>query len=222
MKILICYAYLGRRIDQKLKFINNLATWKGDCEMKNLKELRSEIEMYLPYNEQEEKDQTLMLHYLDTFGEKSLVRECVQGHFTASAFVFNKAHTKVLMCEHIIDKSLAWLGGHADGMVDLLKRVKMEINEESGITRYAPMSKEIAALTAIAIPGHIKNQKYVSSHIHLDVAYIFEADEEETLVHQEEENEGVRWVTFEELRAQVSDTWKTKYTYEKLIEQYGR
>lgn len=186
--------------------------------MKQLKEL---ITNYHPYNEQEKKDQKLMIDFINTFGKKSLDRDCIGGHFTASGFIFNKNHTKVLMCEHLVDKSLSWLGGHSDGMVNLLERAKLEINEEAGITRYAPISEEIAALTVIAIPGHIKRGEYVSSHIHLDVAYIFEADENEKIVYQEEENSGVRWVTFEEVRRQVKDTWKTKYTYEKLIEQYA-
>lgn len=29
-------------------------------------------------------------------------------------------------------------------------------------------------------------------------------------------------ITNEEVRRQVKDTWKTKYTYEKLIEQYAK
>lgn len=187
--------------------------------MQKLKEL---IMNYYPYNEQEKKDQELMIGFIDTFGNKSLDRECIVGHFTASGFIFNKSYTKVLMCEHLVDKSLSWLGGHSDGMSNLLKRAKLEINEEAGITRYEPISEKIAALTVIAIPGHIKRGEYVSSHIHLDVAYIFEADENETIVYQKEENSGVRWVTFEEMKNQVKDNWKTKYTYEKLIEQYAK
>lgn len=187
----------------------------------NMNKLRKMIANYRPYSEQEEKDQALMLQFIEVFGKKALDRDCPGGHFTASGFIFNKDRTKVLMCEHLVDHSLAWLGGHADGMADMLQRATLEINEEAGITRYSPISEQIGGLTVIAIPGHVKRGVFVSSHIHLDVSYAFEADEDEPIIHQEEENSGVRWVTFEEMRQQVADTWKNKYAYEKFIEQYA-
>lgn len=186
-----------------------------------MNKLREMIANYRPYSEQEEKDQLLMLQFIDAFGKKALDRDCPGGHFTASGFIFNKDRTKTLMCEHLVDHSLAWLGGHADGMSDMLKRAELEINEESGITRFSPINGQIGGLTVIAIPGHIKRGVYVSSHIHLDVAYAFEADENEAIVYQKEENSGVRWVTFEEMRQQVEDAWKNQYAYEKFIEQYA-
>lgn len=185
-----------------------------------MKNLRNQIETYKTFNEQEKHDKQLMLNFIDTFGEKSLSRECVAGHFTASAFIFNTERTKVLMCEHIIDKSLAWIGGHADGMADLLERAKMEIGEETGITQFST-NGEIACLTSIAIPGHVKKGAYVSSHLHLDLAYIFVADENEKLESQPDENTGVRWVTFDEMRQMVTDTWKTDIIYNKLIERFA-
>ncbi len=186
-----------------------------------MEKLRKMIANYRPYSEQEEKDRALMLQFIDVLGKRSLERDCPGGHFTASGIIFNKNHTKMLMCDHLVDHSLAWLGGHADGMTDLLKRAKLEINEESGITRFYPISEEIGGVTVIAVPGHRKRGKFVSSHIHLDVAYVFEADENETIVHQEEENSGVRWVTFKEMYEQVSDIWKMHYAYEKFIKQYA-
>lgn len=186
-----------------------------------MNKLRAMIANYRPYSEQEEKDKALMLRFIDVFEKKALDRDCPGGHFTASGFIFNNARTKVLMCEHLVDHSLSWLGGHADGMADMLQRAKLEITEEAGITKFSPINEQIGGLTVIAIPGHVKRGEFVSSHIHLDVAYAFEADESETIVHQEAENSGVRWVTFEEMRQQVADTWKTQYAYKKFIQQYA-
>ena len=95
-----------------------------------MEKLRKMIANYRPYSEQEEKDRALMLQFIDVLGKRSLERDCPGGHFTASGIIFNKNHTKMLMCDHLVDHSLAWLGGHADGMTDLLKRAKLEINEE--------------------------------------------------------------------------------------------
>ena len=188
--------------------------------MKGLKKLKRQIEAYKPFNEQESRDKEFMLEFIEKFGEKSLYRSSVAAHFTASAFIFNQEHTKVLMCEHNIDKSLAWLGGHADGVADMLQVVSCEIYEESGITKYHPITTDIASLTCVSINGHEKNGKYVSSHVHMDVAYVFEADENEELRSCPDENTGGRWVTFEEMREQVADTWREKRVYEKLLEKY--
>lgn len=189
--------------------------------MKDIKKLKKQIAAYTPYNEQEAQDKKFMLDFLEKIGIHSFYRDSIVAHFTTSAFIFNKEHTKVLMCEHIIDNSLSWIGGHADGIANLMRVVCREINEETGITNYHPVKGRIAALTCIAIPGHEKNGKYVSSHVHMDVAYIFEADEDEELKSCPGENTGVRWVTLEEMRDQVADVWKTKRVYEKLIERYA-
>lgn len=186
-----------------------------------ISDLKKEIKHYKPYNEQEKKDQKFMLQYIDQFKEASLLRACVAGHFTTSVFLFNHDHSKVLMCYHIIDDSWAWLGGHADGLADLRQVVKREIVEESGISRFKLTNNEdIAGLTCIAIPGHVKNGKYVSSHVHLDVAFVGEADESEELTILPSENEGLAWIDVDSLADKVTDTWKVKRTYLKLIEQY--
>ena len=57
--------------------------------------LRKEIESYLPYNCEEEKDKEIMLKYMDTFDDV-LTRNNEIGHFTSSCWIVNKEKTKVI------------------------------------------------------------------------------------------------------------------------------
>ena len=155
--------------------------------------LKEQIENYKPYNEQEEKDKETMLEYINTFDDV-LTRNNEFGHFTASSWAVNKQRTKVLMIYHNIYKSWAWTGGHADGEEDLLNVAIRELKEETGVKNVKVLNNDIFSLEIICVDGHVKRRKYVSSHVHLNVTYLLEVDEEETLKIKEDENSGVKWV----------------------------
>lgn len=57
------------------------------------------------------------------------------------------------------------------------------------------------------------------SHLHLNVTYLAEADEKETLVVNREENQAVKWWTFEEALRASSEHWMVERIYRKLIEK---
>lgn len=63
--------------------------------------LKSEIENYVPFNEQEQRDKELFLHALNNFDDV-LLRKNIFCHFCSSAFVVNKARTKMLIVNHNI------------------------------------------------------------------------------------------------------------------------
>ncbi len=81
--------------------------------------LIQQLAAYEPYNEQEAADRALILECLTT-SEDVFSRENRLAHMTASAWVVNRARSKVLMAYHNIYDSWPWLGGHADGEADLL------------------------------------------------------------------------------------------------------
>ena len=115
---------------------------------KGLKELKVKIEKYKPYNEQEEKDKSIMIEYINNF-DNVLTRENEFAHFTASSWVVNKEKTKVLMIYHNIYKSWTWTGGHADGEYDLLRTAVRELKEETGIKNVKVLSSDIYSLENI-------------------------------------------------------------------------
>lgn len=180
--------------------------------------LREQLEKYVPYNEQEEKDRNVMISYLDNF-ENSLTRNNKYGHFTSSAWVVNKERTKVLMIYHNIYKSWAWPGGHADGEEDLLSVAIKEVKEETGIENIKVLKDEIFSLEIITVDGHIKRGEYVSSHTHLNVVYLLEANENESLKIKEDENSGVKWIPIEDVAKVSTEKWIVENVYNKLNEK---
>lgn len=181
----------------------------------NLIDLRTNIENYKPYNEQEQKDKQTMLKYIDTF-DNILVRENEFAHFTASTWAINQEKTKVLMVYHNIYQSWTWTGGHSDGEADLLKVAIKELKEETGVKKVKPLKEEIFSLEILTVDGHIKRGNYVSSHLHLNLTYLLEVDEEEVLYSKEDENSGVQWVPIEEIINVSREEWMKENIYTKL------
>ena len=185
--------------------------------MKNSKNLREQIEKYIPYNEQEENDKELMLKYIDTF-EDVLTRENRMCHFTASNWIVNKEKTKVLMIYHNIYKSWAWTGGHADGEDNLLNVAIREAEEETGIKNLKLLSNGIFGIQILTVDSHIKKGRFVPSHLHLDCCFLLEADEKEILKIKEDENSGVEWVDLNKA-VELTNEKKMVPIYKKLNEK---
>lgn len=181
-------------------------------------ELMEQIANYIPYNEQEERDQNLILNWIEE-QENAFSRENKMAHMTASAWVVNPERSKVLMVYHNIYDSWSWLGGHADGETDLLSVALREVKEEAGISKVRPVSEDIFSLESLTVDGHVKKGTYVSSHLHLNVTYLLEADPEETLSVKADENSGVAWFSPEEALARSTEPWFVERVYTKLIEK---
>nr|WP_288556726.1 NUDIX hydrolase [uncultured Mediterraneibacter sp.] len=188
------------------------------CEKMSRQKLRNQIENYIPYNEQEEKDKALILEWIRQ-NENAFSRENKVAHMTASAWVVNPERDKVLMVYHNIYDSWSWLGGHADGETDLLSVALREVKEEAGITKVHPVSEKIFSLESLTVDGHEKKGTYVSSHLHLNATYLLEADSEEAVSIKADENSGVAWFSPEEALERSTEPWFVKRVYTKLIEK---
>lgn len=173
------------------------------------------IKNYKPYNEQEKKDKEIILNCINIFDDV-LTRNNEIAHITSSAFVVNKNRDKVLMVHHNIYNSWSWTGGHADGETDLLAVAIREVKEETGVKNVYPVISDIFSIDILTVVGHIKKGKYVAPHLHLSIAYLLEAYEEEALTIKEDENSGVRWVPIDKVN-EYSNEAHMKKVYEKLI-----
>lgn len=159
-------------------------------------DLRKQIENYVPFDEIEEKNKEYLLKWIDTFKDV-LTRENEFGHFSSSAFVVNKNKTKMLVVYHNIFDGWILPGGHADGEENLLDVAIREVEEETGLKAQA-LDKSIFAISAVPVIGHIKKEKYVLTHTHLDVIYLLEADDQLPLSFRKDESKGVKWISLEE------------------------
>ena len=174
-----------------------------------------DIKNYIPFNEQERKDKNIILDCINTY-ENILTRENEPCHITSSGFIVNKRRDKVLMIHHNIYNSWGWTGGHADGDKDLLKVAIKEAMEETGVKNVYPVTNNICSIEILPVNSHIKKGKYVASHLHLSIAYILEANEEDELFVKEDENSGVKWILINEIDKYVNEEHMIG-VYNKLI-----
>ena len=159
------------------------------------------LKEYIPYNEQEKGDISLIIKAEEIFGD-ILTRDNEYCHLTSSAFIVNEAHDKVLCIYHNIYKSWTWVGGHADGDDDM---------------KYVA-SKETISVEILPVKSHVRKGKYVASHTHFNITYLLEASEESAIHILEDENSGIGWLTFEELINRSDEPYMVP-VYKKIIEK---
>ncbi len=177
--------------------------------------LEEQLAAFIPFNEQEAQDRTLILHCLKTEPD-IFTRQNRLAHMTASAWIVNASRTKALMAYHNLYHSWSWLGGHADGERDLLRVAMREACEESGLRSVRPVSEAIFSVESLTVDGHEKRGEYVSSHLHLNVTYLLEADEYGALAIKPDENSDVRWFPLADAPAASSEPWFVTRVYRKL------
>ena len=178
-------------------------------------DILTELESYHPWNEQEIRDREELLRRLRS-GEELYTRDNASAHLTASAWVVTPDRTRVLLAYHNLYRSWAWLGGHADGDRDLLAVALREVREESGLTEVHPVSDSIYSLEILTVDGHEKHGKYVSSHLHLNLTYLLEADPAAAVRCKPDENSRVGWFALEDAIAASSEPWFQERIYRKL------
>ena len=179
--------------------------------------IEEQIADYKPYNEQEAHDQAVMRQLFATQPDL-FTRENQVAHMTASSWLLNATHDKVLMIYHNIYHSWAWTGGHADGDRDLLAVAKREAMEETGVTEIRVISEDIFSLEILTVDGHEKRGVYVPSHLHLNVTYLLQADEAQALHEKPDENSGVRWFALPDVLPNIREP-EMRVVYQKLMDK---
>lgn len=174
-----------------------------------------ELTVYRPWNEQEARDVEELLRRLRS-GEELYTRDNASAHLTASAWVVSPDRTQVLLAYHNLYHSWAWLGGHADGERDLLNVAMREVREESGLSDVRPVTDALYSVEILTVDGHEKRGKYVSSHLHLNVTYLLEADPAAPVRCKPDENSRVGWFALEDAIAASTESWFRERIYSKL------
>ena len=178
--------------------------------------LISELLNYQCFNEQEDADLPVLLKALHD--EAVFSRDNLLYHFSASSWIVNHDYTKVLMCFHNIYQSWSWTGGHADGNMNLFDVALSEAKEETGLSSVHAVNPEIYSIEILTVKPHIKRGKFVNAHLHLNVTYLFQADETEELTVKEDENSALAWMSLDEAVNRCTEA-EMKPIYAKLNEK---
>ena len=181
-------------------------------------ELLDALNRFRPCNEQEETDKKQILSLLSS-GQDLYTRDNPVAHLTASSWVVSPDRKQVLLIYHNLYRSWAWMGGHADGDRDLCRVALRETREESGLQDLTLVSPDIFSLESLTVDGHEKRGKFVSSHLHLNVTYLLEADPRQPIRVKPDENSGVAWFPVEEVAGKVSEPWMMQRIYSKLMKK---
>ena len=174
------------------------------------------IRDYIPKDEREAAEKAEILTLIDREGERLLLRDCAYAHMTASSIIVNGARTKTLMAFHKIYQSWAWTGGHADGDGDFEAVARREAQEETGIQNLKKLGAGAASLEVLPVWAHQKRGQMVASHLHLNISYLFEADDTLPLRIAEDENSAVGWIPIAQLEEYVREK-DMMPIYQKLL-----
>lgn len=151
---------------------------------------------YCPFDAEEEVNKARILALFEET-DIPFSRENLSGHITGSALVVNADLTKTCLIKH--KKLGMWLqpGGHCDGDPEVDQTALRETEEETGLKELRLIPR-IFDVDVHDIPEREKGGLVEPAHYHHDIRYLVVANEEEQATIQEEEIDGLQWMSFEE------------------------
>ena len=192
---------------------DSYSRFAGDANQAlTLERLKALLRSCTPQNPQEKEDLQVMLQACELHPDV-LSRSCEDGHFTASAWICDREHKRVLLVYHRIFDSWAWTGGHADGDPDLLRVALREAEEETGLREFQLHNTDVLSgdekppisLEILKVKAHRRRGLFVPAHLHYNLTWLLEADATTPLRIKEDENSGVAWFLLDEVCAHCSE-----------------
>jgi 8-oxo-dGTP pyrophosphatase MutT (NUDIX family) len=160
------------------------------------------LEDYRPLDIDESRYKKRILEFINK-NEIIFGKENKTGHITASAWIVNRARSRVLLTHHFKLDRWMQLGGHTEEGEFVLQGAAREAQEESGLNNIKSLSEKIFDIDVHSIPEY----EGVPEHIHYDIRFAFEADSDET-PKISSESEDVKWILVEEIG---------NYTHERSV-----
>jgi len=178
----------------------------------------SVINNYQPKSRLEHEEKEMMLDFIDYMNSSVLYRSSKIAHFTVSGFIINPEKTKTLMVFHNIYKSWSWVGGHCDGNPNLIEVIFKEAMEETGIRDFQLLGQVPISIEILPVFNHLKNNKDIGNHLHLNVTYLLETSEENPFIVNSDENSAIAWLPINQLIHYCNEPHMLKI-YDKIIQR---
>lgn len=157
-------------------------------------DLISQLQALSTHDTQEVEMIQRMIHFINTH-PNPMDQKLEVGHLTGSAWIVNKERTKALFTHHAKLGMWLQLGGHAESQDQSIRDTAIrEAQEESGLKSVKLLSENILSIDIHMIP----ERKGFPDHLHYDVQFLFEADENESL-EISEESKDLKWIAFDEV-----------------------
>lgn len=153
--------------------------------------LRQLLNAYHPASSYEQQIKERMHLFMDQY-PNCFERSLEIGHFTASAWLLDKAGTHVLLMHHAKLDMWVQLGGHCDGNSNVLEVALQEAQEESGINGIEPVLAEIFDIDIHKVPEY----NGIPAHEHYDVRFLLRVNSDEQIAQNSESKE-LRWIPAE-------------------------
>jgi len=126
--------------------------------------------------------------------ERCFHRDHFPGHVTGSAWIVDKDRSKVLLVHHAALNRWLQPGGHADGEENVLNVAVREAEEETGVKGFTIVQPGVFDIDIHMIPA----KKEIPEHLHYDIRFLLEADDQLPLLISEESHD-VKWIAIKEL-----------------------
>lgn len=150
--------------------------------------LLHQLTNYHPSSIEEQKARKQMIAFINQY-DNCFERSLEIGHFTASAWLLNKDHSKALLMHHAKLNMWVQLGGHCDGNSHVLEVAIKEAQEESGIQNITPIHESIFDIDVHFIP-----EGKEPAHYHYDVRFLLQVTSNESVIQNHESKE-LRWIS---------------------------
>jgi len=147
----------------------------------------------------EERELVHRFHRFASEHDDCLLRSCVPGHITASAWIVSRDGSRCLLTHHRkLDRWLQ-LGGHVDGESRIEEAARREAVEESGFGEVELLLPR-GWLVPLDLDVHpIPARGTEPEHLHWDVRFLFRVGGDTDVPVVSEESHDVKWFTAAEL-----------------------
>jgi 8-oxo-dGTP pyrophosphatase MutT (NUDIX family) len=167
---------------------------------------KPEANSSLRTREEERAIATLFIEFIKAH-DNCFARECQPGHLTGSALVVSPKLDRVLLTLHKKLNKWLQLGGHADGISDIVEVTETEVQEESGLQvfEFIKLQSSSSKILPFDLDRHlIPARPDEPAHFHYDLRFLVVADDGQQIEISDESHD-LKWFNLPDAQELTSE-----------------